>query len=320
VAWSSDSSSLAVVDQDLTLYKLDSGKLNRLSGVRPRVVAWGEPGIATATSVDETSSVQLFSPDGDVTAEINVDGVVTAMVWTQDDKLLALLKRQKYFKFGVNQQTFLLSWAGEGEPEYAKLADATLKPSTPRIVGDQFPYGAFLQFSPFGDEILYTRLHDPPAFGVSERAAVYHLQTGKERLLGFYPIGAGTARLSADGETALVSDEAQKIKVKKLWGDDEQTLFNFPVRRFDHSGDLIYAMGTLYQGTEVLWQLKQSMLGVFSPDGKQLALSGNGQVYVVDVPNSVKEVKVTPERLSLRRLRVLGLISSEEYLEYAKEQ
>ena len=80
VAWSPDSRSLAVVSQDLTLYDLDSGERKRFDGVQPRVVAWGERGIALSTAVDEISTVQVWTLAGEVVAELDVDGVVTALV------------------------------------------------------------------------------------------------------------------------------------------------------------------------------------------------------------------------------------------------
>jgi len=322
LVWSPDGSRVAVDDRGLVLIEADSGQSRRVSDKSPRIVAWGMPGLALAYPLGEKTSLQLQREPGTKVEQLEVDGFVTAMTWSRSGVLYALVNRHTYYRFGLNQRTLLLSWQPGQEPSWQQLADVTLDRSTPSLVGEAFPLGPQLELSPLEDEILYSRLHDPPAFAAEYRVFVRHLATGRERLLARQGLQGGAAHLLPDGETALLTGEGGALEKKLLWDGGQERLPQRVSSFLEVAGELMWVDGAVYRGAEKLWQLQQPLSARFSPDGSRLAVLGQGHLYLVGVPTpiAVEETVVpSPELLKLRRLRALELISPAEYRRYREE-
>ncbi len=261
--------------------------------------------------------LQLVSDSGTETLAAGA-GSVVAQTWHKDI-LYALVIRQKRFSFGVNLRTYLVRWqrdAGAGE---TLLADVTVDPSLPTFVGDAFPAGPILLVSPYGDEIVYTRIHDPPAFSPEYRVLVRHLVSGRERLLSRHALSGGAVALYPDGESILLSD-GRKVSRISLWGEEQTVVADTPASELDVGGDYRFLAGRLMRGDDLVWEHSGIERAVFSPDGAKLALVARRHIYIVELQSQQAhpDVKVTAERLQLRRLRALGLISHEEYLRYTE--
>lgn len=317
-AWSPDGESVAIDRHGLKILHLSSGTLSRSAVDNARKLAWGAPGLALATAQDEHFRLYLREYDGEAREIAAGEGVVVDLKWS-GDKLFALVMRQKYFSFGINQRSFLLTWQRGADIAEELLADATLKPSTPRKVGEHFPYGPYLHISPYGDEIVYSRLHDPPAFSVNYRVAVRHLASGRERMLGSHALSGGAAAIMIDGEHLLLSDGEYQVKRIAIWGKGQEKYFESSAGDLVAAGGLVYAAGHLYRDRERLWALPQAHPAHFSPDGSQLAILAAGQLYIVSVQRAVVRPVPTSVQLKLRRLRALGLITPVEYRRYMKE-
>jgi len=326
LAWNPSGSMIAVDNRGLALVDLDKGRSQRLSDPSPGLAAWGTPGLAVASVHGETASLRLVRSDapgkGSGIESVEFDGVVTAMTWSRTGLLYALVNRHAYYQFGINQRTLLLRWRPGQEPTWEQLSDVTLDRSTPTLVGERFPFGPQLELSPLEDEILYSRLHDPPAFPAEYRVFVRHLETGKERMIGRHGLNGGEARLLPDGESALLAEGSFPLRKLPLWGEGEEGLPLPSGPTLEVAGELVYVGGGLYRGSERLWQLTRPFPGRFSPDGSRLAILSQGQLYVLDTAattSGVEPPSPSAKLLKLRRLRALELISPAEYRRYREE-
>jgi len=319
LVWSPDGQQLVVDQRGLKVFDLPRGTLHDTGIKRFDRIAWGAAGLAVASSENARYQIRLLDHRGDIQQIAAGEGVVVDLGWGQDQTLLILVMRHVYFRFGTNQRSFLLTWRPGSDISEKLLADVTLKPSTLRQLSSSFPFGPRLQISPLGDELVYSRLHDPPAFGASYRVVVRHLATGKERLLGVEKLAGGISVLLSDGESLLFFDGSSRLVRLGLWSDKQAVVQDQAVHFVDAVGDWLYVDGRLYSGPQQVWQLPQAYPAVFSPDGSHLAVSAHKNLYVISTSARVAPPGRSPELLKLRRLRALGLISNDDYQLYRKE-
>jgi len=321
LAWSPDGQQLAVEDQGLKILDLVNGTLRPTAFTQSDCIAWGVPGLANATSRDERFRIQLLDAAGETRDIAAGEGVVVDLAWGRDQILYALVVRQKYFRFGVNQRSFLLTLQPGGAITEELLGDETLKPTTPQLFASPFPFGPRLKVSPFGDEIVYWRLHDPPAFGPSYRVVLRHISSGREQLLGRLALNNGTMALLDDGESLLFSDGQHGLICFELWGGEQTPVeaHDTPVRVLEVAGGSRYLDGSLYRSGQRIWQLSEPFPARFSPDGSRLAILAAGWLYLTELEPRVEPQHASDALLKLRRLRALGLISSEDYRFFRKE-
>ena len=317
LAWSPDGSQLAVEHHGLKIYRLADGALHDTPIKHFDCVAWGDPGLASAVSEDTHFSLRLLDAQGQLRELASGEGDVVDLAWASGQTLLALVLRHETYSFGINQRSYLIAWKPDSPLVEELLADVTLKPSTPRL-SKTFPLGPTLMVSPVGDEIIYRRLHDPPAFRAGYRVMVRHLATGRERKLGDQPLSVGGLAMMADGETALFADERQLLQLE-LWGEAREQVADEMVQHVAVAGEYSYIDGALFRRQQRLWELPADFPGIFSPDGRHLAIIASAWLYLLDLPEAAARLAVTPQLLKLRRLRALGLISADDYRRFRKE-
>lgn len=317
-AWRPDGLAAAFIRGSLRVVDLARGNTEDtgLKGVQS--ISWGTPGLSAAVSTPQGYRVILLEPHGHEQVIASGAGTVVDQQW-REGRLYALVLRNKYYSFGINQRSYLLIWQQGESSRETLLADVTLKPTTPKRVGARFTYGSYLRVSPFGDEIIYSRMHDPPAFSPEYRVFVYHLTAETERQLGRHALGDGTTILLPDGEHALLSDGKVKVERLPIWGEGRRKIYDSPTSELAAAGELIYHAGSLSRGGETLWSLVPGGKVFFSPDAARLAILTQGYLYIADVQGRIPPLKSDPQRLKLRRLRALGLISDQDYRRFITE-
>lgn len=317
-AWKPDGSAVAFAQGSLKVVDLVRGEKRDTGLEELQSLSWGAPGLSAALATPQGYRLVLLEPQGQRQTIASGEGTVVAQQW-RAGTLYALLVRNKHYSFGVNQRSYLLTWQqGEASKE-TLLADVTLKPTTPKRVVARFPYGPYLHVSPFGDEIIYSRLHDPPAFSPEYRVAVYHLSAGTERLLGRHALIDGATVLLPDGEHVLLSDGITKVERLPVWGVGRQKVFDSPSSDLAAAGEMIYRAGSLSRRGETLWTIASGGKAIFSPDAASLAILSQEQLYIAAVQDPVPPLQPNPERLKLRRLRALGLITDQDYWRFVSE-
>ncbi|HEY5512987.1 MAG TPA: hypothetical protein VIK40_05010 [Geomonas sp.] len=274
--------------------------------------------LAAAFATTDQSLLRLFDLQGKVLAELAIPGRVTSIAWRSENELLATVLVLKKYSFGTELTARLYRWNGAAPPVVTTLSDVTVRPHVARLPEETLFGSLSLAVSPYGDEIAYSTLKDPPLFTPYLRIAVRHLESGAERDVAKIATGSGGPLYAPDGESLLVGDSQALSRRMSL--PDGKELDAWPVPG-DHlalspSGSYILLDGRLYQGDRELVSFPQHATGAFLPDGSGLAISHEGTLFLVTGLTDPQRPKlpVNLERLlELRRLRMLGLISDKEF-------
>ncbi|MFZ2949650.1 MAG: hypothetical protein WA003_09225, partial [Desulfuromonadaceae bacterium] len=212
---------------------LPSGESRSLSAERPLALAWSPDGgkLAVAFGRGTGSRIAIFGVDGVFAAETTPVGRVGALFWTDSDVLLAVTMELEPFKFGTTCREVLLRWKLAGVPERTLLHETTLKPYTVRKLAAGMLIRAISPaISPLGDELVYGRIQDPPAFDAYMKVMVRNLSSGAEREIAKTGFGDGAARFSADGEELFIASGSGQIRRIAPWSGTEKPAAPFSGR------------------------------------------------------------------------------------------
>lgn len=318
---------VAVSSGGLRVVPLRSGETRLYSADRPVSLSWSPDGLRLAAAFERAaeSRITVFGDDGGVTAETAAAGRVAAIFWETPDVLLVVTMELEHHRFGTTCREVLLRWHPGGAMERTVLNDVTLKPVTMRKRGaEQLIRAVSPGVSPLGDELVYGRLHDPPALEPYLDIVIRTISGGAEREIAKTGLDAGTARFSADGEELLVQD-AGRIRRLDVWNGAEKQAVAASGRlsALSPDGRRMLVDGRLLDNGRDVAQFASGMTGTFTDDGRLLA-ADNGTLFLVSGLAASPDSRVLPpektERLrALRAWRAGGLISSEEYVT-AKEK
>lgn len=303
---------------------LQSGESRTLSAETPQALAWSPDGekLAVAFGNGTGNRITVFRADGVPVAATASAGRVGAFSWPAADVLLAVTMEMTHHKFGTSCREVLLRWNLADVPERTILHDVTLRPSTVSKWDTVSLIRAIAPaFSPLGDELVYGRLQDPPAFDAyMKRVMVRNLSSGAEREIVKTGYTDGTARFTADGEELFIADGSRRIRRLAPWsGVEKQTVpFSGRVLAVSPDGRQVLADGRLVKdGRETaLFTAKSS--GEFLDTGRLLVVD-NGTLYIVSGFDAPAAPQVMPpekqERLrTIRAWRASGLISADDFV------
>lgn len=273
--------------------------------------------LAAAIPAGKITFLRLFDSEGKTVSETKIAGRVVSLLWRSDSQLLASAIDFRKYSFGTELKSFLYQWSGKTPPEKEKLTDVTLRPQVAAMPEELLFDQLRLALSPYGDEIAYTSLKDPPLFSPYLRVIIRHLDTGAEAEVAQTSIGAGTVAYGPDGEWLMVGHDTAETRKVSL--PDGKVLEKLPPSAgrpaISPSGAYLFLGGELYQGDKVIASFPPEAKGSFLPDGSGLALSHKGKLYLLSgLKDAGAERPADLERiLKLRRLRSQGLISEDEY-------
>lgn len=312
---------LAFSRNGLRLLDRTTGSKTLLNQTSPSALVWNPAGtrLAAAFMHGGSSRVILFGPDGVETATTEVTGSVCAISWFSADELLFAVIESRPFSFGTDRREMLYRWNGSGTPVVTVLGSTNVKPLTrsrwPWIVSG----GLQLAVSPVGDEFLFTRFFDPPAFQPYFRVILRHLDTGQEREVATISMDGGSA-IFADSETILYGDGVEATHLVDPWENREIASYSLPGRALAVSGRTMAIDDRLYENGEEIAAFPGSSVISFTQDGAGVLLLHENSVYLLNsLPEQPKTPQLQPEPLQkllqLRQWRSEGLITPSDYRE-----
>lgn len=183
----------AVSDNSLQLIELSGGAAHTIAPGTASLLAFSPGGerLAAAFVLAEGTALKLYDLQGKVTAETVVPTRLTALAWRTDRDLLAAGLDIKRFRFGTELISLLFRWDGSGAPQPTALSDITVRPQVGAMADALLYQTVKLAVSPYGDEIAYYVLKDPPMFLPYLRVAVRHLDTAAEVEVAEVGVGSG---------------------------------------------------------------------------------------------------------------------------------
>lgn len=263
------------------------------------------------------SSLRSYNLEGRLLAETKVPGRVTALLWRSDAEILATSLSLKSLSLGSELASYLVRWDLKGEPTQTLIFDVTVRPELAKLPETELYRTLSFALSPYGDEIAYTALKDPPLSPPYERVALRHLESGAEKVVAELPLFSGGPVYLPDGNHLLVGAGAMTHKLKLPWGN-EVDAWTSPGDQIavSPSGRYLLLDNRLYQGNQELFSLPRRAMGNFLPDGSGLVVADGGNLFLVAGLNDQPRPALTGELdriLELRRQFMQGLIGDAEY-------
>lgn len=323
VAVSRDGSQLALVRREgLFLRPLEGNGEQKLSTELPVVLAFNPDGSELVASfvVAEGSRLRRFSTSsGEVLGEISFPGRCEALL-SREGEWLAFVTTLESFRFGGNMRSRLLRWDGVQAPVEASLNDTTLDRST---LADKNALLTTLrpQLSQHGDEILFLRLHDPPAFDPYIEVVLRHLDVNSDHIVTRLPQMRGAATYLDGGELVAYGDGINLVRIVDPWGEKESQRLARPGHRLaaPPAGEILWVDETLLRRDgQVLLNFALQTQPVSFLSGGRLLLRDKERLWLLSgLPAVVAETPVhDAEQLRLlRKWRAEGLIDVREYAE-----
>lgn len=318
-AISPDGAVVAHSKSGLKLLHISSGQKLDLSSETPERLAWSPVGYSLAALYHRAgkSAIVTYDQHGLKVAEALIDGRITDLAWVSESELLAAEMRVTNYRFGSNYKTLLHRWKpGKSSPAATPLRDTTIQPANAVRWQNSLSRGPLSDLSPADDFILYLHPLDPPVFSPYYKLVLRELPSGREKEIANVSLNSDGGVFSLDGELILFGDGSGNTSLYDPW--EEKTLFSCktPGKNPALSSDGIhwFADGTLYRGNTPVAILAPNGIAKFSPDGKELLVSGNGSLYRVTGLSSAKPLPPPSDKLrQLRAWRLEGLISAGEY-------
>jgi len=309
-----DGRKLAVSRRGLQLLDLESGSRQKLSSESPTALAWSPDGSALAAAfpiANYETRLELYSAQGALLHETLLPVALNQMVWSVRGDLLVTGFALKIYSFGGNLRQVLYRVTTEQVVERV-LADTSLKPATAKKLTPIMQSVQSVVFSPQGDELVFAKLHDPPAFAPYLQLRYMNWENGSERSLGKIPLQPIQFFWSGSENSVDVMALAESFSLS-LWPPSESS-----------SEDLLtpfyqFAKGRLYYGEKLVADWGDDARLQILVDGRYL-LAQKGRLYLGEglppVPHSVYSKK----SWTLCRWRFEGLITSDEYLNLLEEK
>jgi hypothetical protein len=312
--------SIALARDGLHLVTSGNESWTVLPGRPPTALGWSSDGsrLGAAFPREGGTNLSILTRKGNVLAEAFIPGRVTSMGWVSPTELVALGVQIREFSFGGDVIATLYRWDGTAPPQGTVLHDMTVKPLTIRQWGERIITSITMNLSPDGDEIVYTRLHDPPAFTPYLRIVLRHLESGAEQELASVDLTSAGARYVGTGDRIVYGDGFAITRV--LDSRQEGVFRTFPVPGKElaasPAGTFLLLDGHLYQGGEEIATFPPTARGCFASGGA-LYVSHDERLYLVMGLTELVPPPLPPadaERLRiLRKWRSDGLISDREY-------
>jgi hypothetical protein len=320
---SPDGTRAAFDSEGLNVLTLGRGSPTKVRDEAPLTLAWSPDGQRLAAVFGEAtaSAIVVFDEQGtQEAATISLETAVTEIAWRSDDELIAMSLELETLTFGANARGRVIRWIVGQQPTQEEAFDNTLTPRTSAMSHELLCSLLGFALSPLGDELVYTRLHDPPNAVLSLKIVLRHLETGAERVLQEVALTSAGARLSADGEHGVFADGRGTVALRNLWTDAPKQTWSLPGQRLGlaTSRDVAVIDGHVFVDGAELLQLEAASRASLSHDATTVLVANSGELFVLRGIEA-QPVEVVPadsrDRLiALRKLRSEELITLDEYL------
>lgn len=281
--------------------------------------------LAAAFVSGRDTMLRILDLQGRTLHEATVPGRVTALSWYSDREVMASALVIKRFSFGAELASSFFRWDLKNAPSSTLLFNVTVRPQVGKLPEEALYRSLNFAISPYGDEIAYSAIKDPPLFTPYLRIALRHLDTGAEKVVAELPVGSGGPAYSADGLSLLVGSEGGLTRRITVPEAKEVDAWPTPGDRIKVSpfGSYLLIDGRLYQGGHEVFAVPGKADALFIPDGSGLVVGNNGGVFLVSGLNEQPRPAPLPKDLGrvleLRRLHLQGLISDAEFKKRLKQ-
>lgn len=322
IAWHPDGERVAVAGEELRIWTPASGSVQQLARGPLTAVVWSPTGdrLAVARPQGAETKLAVLDDRGRIERETLVAGHVESLFWTAEQGVLAAATTLETFSFGGDFIVALYRWPGSEAPDKTVLHDVSLKPLTLRKWGDLLPRTPAPALSALGDELVFTRLHDPPAFAPYLKIMLHHLESGSEREVTSVALPFGHAVYAGKDDSILFGD-GRTVRTLDPWSGRAGEEYPSAGRQVSASPDGRYLLldGRLYRDGKPFAAFSPDVAGCFSPRGGQLLLRRAGRLYLLGGLDQPASAPLPPalrrQLLELRRWRSVGLISPQDYIE-----
>jgi len=329
MAWAPDGQRIAVAATGTRLRTLTTGEEVRLDPASPAALCWSADGkrLAATYATPTGSQLRLFIP-GTIgpRAETPLPGRVTALFCLDDGSVLAVASVLQSYSFGGNFTTSLLRWDGVQAPTATVINDVSVKPLTLKHHETTLCTLVQPQLAPLQDELLFTRLHDPPALAPYLKLVQVHLGSNRSRVADDLPLTSSGGRYLAAGERLVVADGRGNSHLLDPWTNKIADTLPLPGRVLATSfaGARMLLDGHLFADGKEIAILPGLDAAVFAPRGDKLLLRYERKLFLLEGLSAEPRPPwmATPVRqrlLQLRRWRSADLISHDDYLEKRAE-
>lgn len=317
---------VAYVDKALRIKELSSAVGIKVARDLPTHLAWSTDGtrLAAAFEREGRAQIRLFAAGGEALGETSLPGRITGLQWRRDGILLIGTVEFEAFRFGANYDQMLHQWSGKDAPVAQRLGGGSLMPNVAVRVKDSLPELLGFALSPLEDEVLCYRFHNPPAIGWQLRLHLFHLKTGKSRVLGEVDFRARGAGFDGNGQSLLYGDGTAACRLLDPWRDRVMATFPVPGRRvaLAPSSRTVVLDGQIFQDGAKVASLPADCRPLFAGQSGAFFVVHQGRLYhLTGFP--VDPFTATPdkEQARLRELRAWlseGLIDAKDYHQQAE--
>lgn len=317
-----DGQRVAVASEGLLLIDISSGADHRIATEYPTALGWSPDGrlLGAAFPTGQETKLNLFDPAGAIAAETWVPGRVAGIFVISGNEVLVAVTKLKTFGFGTSCQEIFYRWRIGEEPAPQILHETTLKPLTMRNWSAESLSQAMQPvLSPLGDELLYGRIMDPPAFAPYLKFVIRNLRQNTEREIATAGLEATKPVFTADGEEILLGNGTGKTGLFAAWSGEERSTFPRPgrIKAISPTARHVFIDGHLYRSGSEIAVFPTPSDAAFLADGS-LMLAWEGTLYLVE---GIESVPLVPpmdaertERLrTIRAWRAGDLITPAEY-------
>jgi hypothetical protein len=299
---------LAVSRRGLQLLDLESDSKRKLSSETPVALAWSldNSSLAAAFPVaDYETILAIYSDQGKLLHETLLPVALSQMVWSVRGDLLVTGFALKIYSFGGNLRQVLYHIDAEQVVEKV-LADTSLKPATAKKLAPIMQSVQPVVFSPYGDELVFVKLHDPPALSPYQQLQYMNWESGAERSLGKISLQPVEFFWRGSESSVDVMAQAENFSLP-LWPSAEESAEQPRVPFYQ------FAKGRLYYGEKLVADWGDEARLQILVDGRYF-LAQKGRLYFGDGLQSASRVVYNEKAWTLRRWRFEDLITSDEYL------
>ncbi|MDT8441510.1 MAG: hypothetical protein RQ723_07600 [Desulfuromonadales bacterium] len=318
-------SSLAFADHGLHLMPLPDGAAALLDRRRPLALAWSPDGERLAAVFDKepaTLQLVLYTRDGEPVDSRQLPLRLSTLRWSRRGDLLLAGYTLTTYRFGSNLTQTLHLLTVDGGNETRTLADTTLKPSTARRYAEHLDTLLQVEFSVAGDELVFTRLHDPPEFPPYLQLGLRNWQVERHRVLAQLPVMPTRLRFVPSREQVRVMAASGDIALIPLWQDEQGGAPRFSAdsapAAVSPTGRYRLQEGALFDEERLLVQWPSASRIQFLSGGRFLLADGH-RLYLGDGLQGEALPVYREHDWTLRRWLHEGLIAPVDYRRLDKD-
>ena len=324
-AANSQGSHLAYADNGLWLRSLDAQDPLKLDPGRPLALSWSDNGERFSAAFGDASGqtrLAVYSREGQLLSEDLFQIEFMELGWSQRGDLLLVGYTLKNYRFGSNLSLTLQSIDQLGVHTEIVLGDTTLKPSTAKRYEASLKELLRVCFTSGSDELVYTRLHDPPEFPPYLQLVFRSWLGGPEKLLAQLEPARYDLQFANNNSSLWAIPQGRASVEFPLWGDDADWKQEVTFRRegqVSPGGAYRFSDGLLYAGSRLLASWPAGSRLQFLREGKFL-LADQHALYLGSGLQAEPWPSYLESEWTLRKWLHQRLISLQDYRRLRQEQ